>query len=263
MDTARLTKDSRCAHSKRKKELQQENSEKLFQPENDNPHTKMNSVTNKDSDTSQKQLSQDINPTNLDIGVTRIFVSNVPLSILDEELLEVFEKVGTVESIERIHKNGEFTRKLFVEYGSAHLARLAVQRLSCEQIRGQPIKIVIASNNKSKKRNAELEDLTSNKQPRFEQTRIPLHCTTVFVGNLAYDIQEKTIRRLLKDCGSIREIRWVLDKESGQFKGCCFIEFANNSAVVNALAINGTELLGRPVRVDYVSTQKGSIERCH
>lgn len=34
-----------------------------------------------------------------------------------------------------------------------------------------------------------------------------------------------------KDCGEIKQIRWLTDKESGDFRGCGFVEFYDGDAV--------------------------------
>ena len=33
-----------------------------------------------------------------------------------------------------------------------------------------------------------------------------------------------------KDCGEISNIRWLTDRETGDFKGCGFVEFAEPEA---------------------------------
>ena len=47
----------------------------------------------------------------------------------------------------------------------------------------------------------------------------PEGCTTVFLGNLSYDVTDEAVKDFLGECGEIKEIRWHTDKNSGEFKG--------------------------------------------
>ena len=47
----------------------------------------------------------------------------------------------------------------------------------------------------------------------------------VFCGNLSYDIDDDKIKEFFKDCGEVTFIRWLTDKETGNFYGSGFIEF--------------------------------------
>ncbi len=89
-------------------------------------------------------------------------------------------------------------------------------------------------------------------KPKFEQrppTPKPDGCTTVFLGNLSFTVDEAGVRKHFAECGEISAIRWV--ERDGQFKGCGFLEFADSNATDKAVAKNGSEILGRAVRVDF------------
>ena len=61
------------------------------------------------------------------------------------------------------------------------------------------------------------------------------------------------MKEFFKDCGEVSSIRWVTDKETGDFKGCGFVEFADPDAALDkAAALNGTDLMGRQIRLDYL-----------
>ena len=82
----------------------------------------------------------------------------------------------------------------------------------------------------------------------------PEGCNTLFCGNLSWDVDDDKMKDFFKDCGEVASIRWLTDKETQQFKGCGFVEFADPGASLDkAAALNGTDLLGRTVRLDYAA----------
>ena len=47
------------------------------------------------------------------------------------------------------------------------------------------------------------------------------------------------------------DCRWLSDRESGQFKGCGFIEFYDEESTKKAGKLNGQDLMGRACRIDF------------
>ena len=81
-------------------------------------------------------------------------------------------------------------------------------------------------------------------------------CMTVFVGNLSFHIDEDTIRDTFKDCGEITAVRFAEDKETGQFKGFGHVEFADTESTDKAVALAGTYVMDRPLRVDFANERR-------
>jgi len=89
-----------------------------------------------------------------------------------------------------------------------------------------------------------------------EPTQKQEGCITVFVGNLSWDVDEDAIRNAFQDCGTITQVRFSTDRETGDFKGYGHIEFAETEATDAAVKMAGTDILGRPVRVDYANDKR-------
>ena len=53
----------------------------------------------------------------------------------------------------------------------------------------------------------------------------PAGCVTIFAGNLSYEIDDDATHEFFKACGAITNIKWLTDRETGDFKGCGFITF--------------------------------------
>ncbi len=81
-------------------------------------------------------------------------------------------------------------------------------------------------------------------------------CTTVFIGNLSWDVDEAAIRETFEGCGEIKEIRFSEDRETGRFKGFGHVEFVDTMSTDKAVALAGQDVAGRPIRVDFAAVKE-------
>lgn len=82
----------------------------------------------------------------------------------------------------------------------------------------------------------------------------PAGCKRIFVANLSFKADEKTLRSAFADCGDIAEVRLGMDKvDPSRPAGWAHIEFAEPAAAAKAMDKNGEEIQGRSVRVDFAS----------
>lgn len=94
---------------------------------------------------------------------------------------------------------------------------------------------------------------------RREPTKKEEGCVTVFIGNLPWDVDEETVRGVFGECGEINMIRFATDRETGNFKGFGHVEFMETEATDKAIALAGTEIMGRQVRVDFANDRRASF----
>jgi nucleolin len=50
-------------------------------------------------------------------------------------------------------------------------------------------------------------------------TEKPEGCTTVFLGGVSDGVTDDNVRELFQDCGEIAHIRWLMNKETNEFRG--------------------------------------------
>jgi len=81
----------------------------------------------------------------------------------------------------------------------------------------------------------------------------PTGCKKLYVGNLSYEIDDETMVDFFKDVGTMVGLRWLTRKDSGEFRGCGFIEFQTGEEALEAMKKDGMELLGRPIRLDWTN----------
>jgi len=80
--------------------------------------------------------------------------------------------------------------------------------------------------------------------------------TSVFVGNLSWDIDEDTLKAHFESCGNIKGVRFATDRETGDFKGFGHVEFYETEATYNAVELPGSDLMGRALRVDFAKQRQ-------
>ncbi|KAF2460052.1 hypothetical protein BDY21DRAFT_316907 [Lineolata rhizophorae] len=75
--------------------------------------------------------------------------------------------------------------------------------------------------------------------------------TTLYVGNLFFEVREEMLERVFSEYGSIKKARIVFD-DRGLSKGFGFVEFEKNEDAANAVqALNQTVLEGRRMAVQF------------
>lgn len=79
----------------------------------------------------------------------------------------------------------------------------------------------------------------------------------LFVGNLAFSTTKEDLEAAFAPYGSIQQVNIPIDRDTGRVRGFAFVTFDNAEAAENALkALDGTELNGRPIRVNIAQEKK-------
>jgi RNA recognition motif-containing protein len=77
----------------------------------------------------------------------------------------------------------------------------------------------------------------------------------LYVGNLPFSVNEDQVRSTFAQYGEISQLNLIMDRDTGRPKGFGFITFVSPQAAQKALAHNGKDLGGRPLRVN-IATEK-------
>ena len=72
----------------------------------------------------------------------------------------------------------------------------------------------------------------------------------IFVGNLSFDTVEDQVRGLFEEYGAVESIAMINDRDTGRFRGFCFVEMDNSEAEAAISALDGMEFGGRTLRVN-------------
>lgn len=73
----------------------------------------------------------------------------------------------------------------------------------------------------------------------------------IYVGNLAYAVTEGDLTAAFSEFGQVASAKIITDRETGRAKGFAFVEMANKSDGIKAIAqLNGTSIKDREIVVN-------------
>lgn len=72
----------------------------------------------------------------------------------------------------------------------------------------------------------------------------------IYVGNLSFNATEAEIRELFEQYGEVHSVAMINDRDTGRFRGFCFVEMDDEGADEAIEAMDGTEFGGRALRVN-------------
>jgi nucleolin len=182
----------------------------------------------------------------------KCFCGNLSFDIDDDTIKEFFKDSGEPTDIYWLtdRDSGKFKGCGFVTFKDTDAAILACQK-NGQEVMGRPIKVNFA------KPRPGGDKARTPKKPfgKQEMSEKPEGCVTVFCGNLSFDIDDDKMTEFASGCGEISRIRWLTDRDSGDFKGCGFIDFTTTEAVDAFVKLNGNDLMGRNIRIDYAKAR--------
>ena len=73
---------------------------------------------------------------------------------------------------------------------------------------------------------------------------------SIYVGNLPFSAKEDEIRDLFAMHGEVQNVKFVMDRETGRFRGFGFVEMEDAGAAKAIEALDGKDFGGRTLRVN-------------
>ena len=73
---------------------------------------------------------------------------------------------------------------------------------------------------------------------------------SIYAGNLPFSATESEIRELFAPHGNVQSIKLITDRDTGKFRGFCFVEMEQSEADAAIEALNGTEFNGFTLKVN-------------
>ena len=72
----------------------------------------------------------------------------------------------------------------------------------------------------------------------------------IYVGNLPFRATEEQVRDLFAQYGQVDAVAMITDRETGKFRGFCFVEMGDTAADAAIRALNGFQMEGRALRIN-------------
>merc|ERR1712222_312865 len=188
----------------------------------------------------KKKVAIENDETNL-----KIYVRGLPWKANEDEVREYFSTCGEIISIEMpIMDDGRSSGTAIINFKTKQACETCLE-LNGSDFNGRWLNIKYSTP----------KPIWSPREPSQKVDG----CTTVFVGNLSFQIDENTLREAFGECGEITQVRFAEDRETGQFKGFGHIEFAKTESTNLPVKMTGTNIMGRPVRVDFANPRKNTF----
>ena len=72
----------------------------------------------------------------------------------------------------------------------------------------------------------------------------------IYVGNLPFQATEEQVRELFSQYGQVDAVAMITDRETGKFRGFCFVEMGDSEADAAIKALNDYQMDGRALRIN-------------
>eukprot|EP00050_Salpingoeca_kvevrii_P001937 m.183504 g.183504 ORF g.183504 m.183504 type:complete len:684 (-) comp10496_c0_seq6:830-2881(-) len=180
---------------------------------------------------------------------TRLYLGNLPFSIEEEALKKVLPPMTHIFWATD-KESGKFYGTAFVEMATPEDAGKAVAKNGMT-ILGRAVKIEYCP-----PREGTTWPPVQNEGGGGDQAFEPMrerpdpYCKKFFMANVSYNATDDDVYAFFENA-DISQVRWLTHKNTGEFKGCGFIEFMSPTAADIASLRHGEKMCGRRVRLDW------------
>lgn len=168
-------------------------------------------------------------------------------SVRQRDIEEFFSKVGKVREVRLIMDNRTRRHKgiAYVEFVEIESVLKAIA-FTGTRLCGVPIVVQHSQAEKNRLANAAAMSKSS-----LRNLSGPM---SLYVGSLHFNVSEEMLRGIFEPFGRVDKIELSRDPETNRSKGYGFIHFREADDAKKALEqLNGFELAGRPMKVNYVT----------
>lgn len=177
-----------------------------------------------------------------------IFVGDLSPEIDDKALFKAFSAFGTISDARVMwdQNTGRSRGYGFVAFRSKQEAERALQEMNGEWLGNRAIRCNWAN----QKQMSGMESNSADYETVFNQS--PPTNTTVYVGNLAPEINEPLVRSIFNEYGFIEEVRMQKDK------GYAFLRYSTHEQAAKAITgVNGRTIGSKAVKCSWGKERSG------
>ncbi|KAK7284772.1 hypothetical protein RJT34_19525 [Clitoria ternatea] len=185
----------------------------------------------------------------------RLYVGNLPYSITNSQLAELFGEAGTVLSVEIVYDRVTDRSRgfAFVMMGSVEDAKGAIKMFDGSQVGGRTVKVNFPEVPKGGER------LVMGPKIRNSFRSFVDSPHKIYAGNLGWGLTSQGLREAFAEQPGILSAKVIYERDNGRSRGFGFVSFETAEAAEAALnAMNGVEVQGRPLRLNLADQKRPS-----
>ncbi|KAK7396777.1 hypothetical protein VNO78_17935 [Psophocarpus tetragonolobus] len=210
-------------------------------------------------DTTESDLPQTFEKTQLEVSDStdagRLYVGNLPYSITNSQLAELFREAGTVASVEIVYDRVTDRSRgfAFVTMGSVEDAKEAIRMFDGSQVGGRTVKVNFPEVPKGGERLVMGPKIRNNYRGFVDSPH------KIYAGNLGWGLTSQGLREAFAAQPGVLSAKVIYERNSGRSRGFGFVSFETAESAQAALDVmNGVEVQGRPLRLNLAEEKTPS-----
>lgn len=169
-----------------------------------------------------------------------LYVGNLSPHVTEDLLIALFGQIGECKSCKIIHEPGN-DPYAFVEFAESSSAAAALSAMNKRSCLGKEMKVNWATTSGHQ---AKLDSIYTFKKEHYH----------IFVGDLAPDIDQQTLREAFTAYGEISDVKIMKDPHTLVHKGYGFVSYVNKTDAETAITqMNGQWLGTRKIRTNWAT----------
>ncbi|KAF2278140.1 uncharacterized protein EI97DRAFT_394261 [Westerdykella ornata] len=176
---------------------------------------------------------------------TMVYVGNLFYEVGEEQLRRIFSRFGNLKSVRIVRDFRHMSRGFgYVEYETIEDARAAIDNLDMQIFEGRNLVV-------------QFHKPKLNKRPGREPLSASQPTSTLFIGNIAYEMSDKDLNDLFRDIRNVTDVRVAVDRRTGQPRGFAHADFVDRASAQKAYdQLQGKVYYGRRLKIDFSDSPK-------
>ena len=143
----------------------------------------------------------------------------------------------------------------YVTFESIEASQRAIELFNLQNFEGRRLSVQfsVSRPNTSKR--------GPDRPQRFGNTPNNAPTSTLFIGNMSFDMSDRDLNNLFRDIKDVVDVRVAIDRRTGQPRGFAHADFVDVASAEKAMQeLSGKVVSGRPLRIDFsTSVGRGTV----